>query len=66
MPLKIEVIVMQVGTSLRITIPKEVVAHLDLKKAHSTILGRQQPRLFREKENKKQLESKHLGITRTF
>lgn len=32
MPIKIEVSVMQVGTSLRITIPKEVAAHLDLKK----------------------------------
>jgi AbrB family looped-hinge helix DNA binding protein len=32
MPLKIEVSVMQVGNSLRITIPKEVAAHLDLKK----------------------------------
>jgi len=32
MPLKIEVSVMQVGASLRITIPKEVAAHLDLKK----------------------------------
>jgi bifunctional DNA-binding transcriptional regulator/antitoxin component of YhaV-PrlF toxin-antitoxin module len=32
MPLKIEVSVMQVGGSLRITIPKEVATHLDLKK----------------------------------
>jgi looped-hinge helix DNA binding domain, AbrB family len=32
MPIKLEVSVMQVGTSLRITIPKEVAAHLDLKK----------------------------------
>jgi bifunctional DNA-binding transcriptional regulator/antitoxin component of YhaV-PrlF toxin-antitoxin module len=32
MPVKFEVSVMQVGSSLRITIPKELAAHLDLKK----------------------------------
>jgi AbrB family looped-hinge helix DNA binding protein len=32
MPIKLEVSVMQVGSSLRITIPKEVAQHLDLKK----------------------------------
>ncbi len=32
MPVKFEVSVMQVGSSLRITIPKEVASHLGLKK----------------------------------
>lgn len=32
MPVKFEVSVMQVGSSLRITVPKEVSAHLGLKK----------------------------------
>jgi AbrB family looped-hinge helix DNA binding protein len=32
MPVKFEVSVMQVGSSVRITIPKEVAAHLGLKK----------------------------------
>jgi AbrB family looped-hinge helix DNA binding protein len=32
MPVKFQVSVMQVGSSLRITIPKEVAGHLQLKK----------------------------------
>jgi len=32
MPVKFELSVMQVGNSLRITIPKEVAAHLKIKK----------------------------------
>ena len=32
MPVKFELSVMQVGNSLRVTIPKEVAKHLDLKK----------------------------------
>lgn len=32
MPVKFEVSVMQVGSSLRITVPKEVASHLGLKK----------------------------------
>jgi len=32
MPIKFEVSVMQVGNSLRITVPKEVARHLQLKK----------------------------------
>jgi AbrB family looped-hinge helix DNA binding protein len=32
MPVKFEVSVMQVGSSLRITVPKEVASHLRLKK----------------------------------
>ena len=34
MPVKFEVSVMQVGSSLRITIPKEVATHLGLKKGN--------------------------------
>ena len=32
MPIKFELSVMQVGNSLRVTIPKEVAKHLDIKK----------------------------------
>jgi AbrB family looped-hinge helix DNA binding protein len=32
MPIKFEVSVMQVGSSLRITVPKEVAQHLKIKK----------------------------------
>ena len=32
MPVKFELSVMQVGNSLRVTIPKEVAKHLDLNK----------------------------------
>jgi AbrB family looped-hinge helix DNA binding protein len=35
MPIKFELSVMQVGNSFRITIPKEVAKHLDLKKGDS-------------------------------
>jgi len=38
MPVKFQVSVMQVGSSLRITVPKEVAAHLDLKKGDSVSL----------------------------
>ncbi len=32
MPIKFELSVMQVGNSLRVTIPKEVAKHLDIEK----------------------------------
>ena len=32
MPVKFKLSVMQVGSSFRVTIPKELAAHLDLKK----------------------------------
>jgi putative addiction module antidote len=32
MPIKFELSVMQVGNSLRVTIPKEVAKHLDIQK----------------------------------
>ena len=51
MPLKIEVSVMQVGTSLRVTIPKEVAAHLDLKKGDTVQFWADNSHvIFREKE----------------
>jgi AbrB family looped-hinge helix DNA binding protein len=39
MPLKLEVSVMQVGSSLRITIPKQVAAHLGLKKGDIVLIS---------------------------
>jgi AbrB family looped-hinge helix DNA binding protein len=38
MPIKFEVSVMQVGNSLRITVPKEVAKHLQLKKGDRLIM----------------------------
>jgi AbrB family looped-hinge helix DNA binding protein len=38
MPVKFEVSVMQVGNSLRITIPKEIGKHLNLKKGDTVVL----------------------------
>lgn len=38
MPVKFELSVMQVGNSLRITIPKEVAAHLKIKKGDTVEL----------------------------
>ena len=38
MPVKFEVSVMQVGSSLRITIPKEVASHLDVRKGNKLMM----------------------------
>ena len=38
MPIKFEVSVMQVGNSLRITVPKEVALHLQIKKGDKLIM----------------------------
>jgi AbrB family looped-hinge helix DNA binding protein len=38
MPIKFEVSVMQVGASLRITVPKQVAAHLGIKKGDKIVL----------------------------
>jgi AbrB family looped-hinge helix DNA binding protein len=38
MPIKFEVSVMQVGSSLRITIPKEVAQHLQIKKGDKLVM----------------------------
>ena len=50
MPIKLEVSVMQVGNSLRITIPKEVAAHLDLKKGDKVQLWADNSHVFLEKK----------------
>ncbi len=54
MPLKIEVSVMQVGGSLRITIPKEVAAHLDLKKGDTVQFWADDNHVFLEKKKQKE------------
>lgn len=38
MPIKFEVSVMQVGNSLRITVPKEVAQHLQIKKGDRLVM----------------------------
>jgi AbrB family looped-hinge helix DNA binding protein len=38
MPIKFELSVMQVGSSLRITIPKEIAQYLDLKKGDVVLM----------------------------
>jgi antitoxin component of MazEF toxin-antitoxin module len=38
MPIKFEVSVMQVGNSLRITVPKEVAQHLQVKKGDKVVM----------------------------
>jgi len=38
MPVKFELSVMQVGNSLRITIPKEIVKYLNLKKGNTVFM----------------------------
>ncbi len=50
MPLKIEVSVMQVGNSLRITIPKEVATHLNLKKGDTVQFWADENHVYFEKK----------------
>lgn len=50
MPLKIEVSVMQVNSSFRVTIPKEVAAHLDLKKGDIIQFWEENGRIIIEKK----------------
>jgi len=50
MPIKLEVSVMQVGSSLRITIPKEVAAHLELKKGDTVQLWADNSHVILEKK----------------
>ena len=38
MPVKFEVSVMQVGSSYRITVPKELAAHLNIKKGDDVVM----------------------------
>ena len=50
MPIKFEVSVMQVGASLRITIPKQVAKHLELKKGDKVILYSDNSHVIMEKK----------------
>jgi AbrB family looped-hinge helix DNA binding protein len=50
MPIKFEVSVMQVGNSLRITVPKEVARHLQIKKGDKLIMYSDNGRVILEKK----------------
>jgi AbrB family looped-hinge helix DNA binding protein len=52
MPLKFEVSVMQVGSSLRITIPKQVATHLGLKKGDMVSMWVDNSHVIIEKKSK--------------
>lgn len=53
MPVKFELSIMQVGNSLRITIPKEVARHLNIKKGDTVELWVDNSRIIVEKMQKK-------------
>jgi AbrB family looped-hinge helix DNA binding protein len=50
MPIKFEVSVMQVGNSLRATIPKEVARHLQVKKGDKLVMYSDNGRVIIEKK----------------
>jgi AbrB family looped-hinge helix DNA binding protein len=50
MPIKFEVSVMQVGNSLRVTVPKEVAQHLRIKKGDKLIMYSDNSRVIIEKK----------------
>lgn len=50
MPIKFEVSVMQVGNSLRITVPKQVAQHLQIKKGDKLIMYSDNGRVLIEKK----------------
>ena len=50
MPIKFEVSVMQVGNSLRITVPKEVAQHLQIKKGDKLVMYSDNGRVIIEKK----------------
>jgi len=52
MPVKFEVSVMRVGNSLRATIPKEIAAHLTLKKGDIIIMWVDNSHIIMEKKKK--------------
>jgi len=54
MPVKFELSVMQVGNSLRVTIPKEVAAHLNIKKGDTVELWVDNQHVIVEKKEKKE------------
>ena len=49
MPVKFKVSVMQVGKSLRITIPKEIASHVNLKKGDTVSLWADNSHIILEK-----------------
>jgi AbrB family looped-hinge helix DNA binding protein len=51
MPVKFEVSVMQVGSSLRITIPKEVAQHLQVKKGDRLVMYADNSHVILEKKD---------------
>ena len=53
MPIKFEVSVMQVGSSLRITVPKQVAAHLGIKKGDMVTLYSDNSHIIMEKKVEK-------------
>lgn len=53
MPVEFELSVMQVGNSLRITIPKEVAKHLKIRKADKVRLWVNDNRMIVEKKEEK-------------
>jgi len=52
MPVKFKVSVIQNEKSLRVTIPKELAAHLELKKGDSVIMWADNSHVIMEKERK--------------
>ena len=49
MPIKFEVSVMQIGNSMRITVPKEVARHLQIKKGDKLVMYSDNGRVILEK-----------------
>lgn len=56
MPIRFEVSVMQVGNSLRITIPKQVAQHLEIKKGDKLVMYSDNGHIILEKKGEKRLE----------
>jgi bifunctional DNA-binding transcriptional regulator/antitoxin component of YhaV-PrlF toxin-antitoxin module len=52
MPVKFEVSVIQNEKSLRVTIPKELAAHLELKKGDSVVMWADNSHVILEKKSK--------------
>jgi AbrB family looped-hinge helix DNA binding protein len=52
LPVKFEVSVVLVGKSLKVTIPKEVCKHLDLKKGDTVLMWTDNSHLIIEKKKK--------------
>lgn len=51
MPIKFEVSVMQVGSSLRVTVPKEVAQHLQIKKGDKLVMYSDNSHVILEKKD---------------